>query len=90
MIPPSPMTAEFGMFTRIAPNPMGRSNAGSIPFLIAKKMSIPPIIHITTCCHCTWAMVSMRNCIKYLRITKKRNVNFSPNTRKNLRCGLAV
>ena len=39
-----------GRLTSIAPKPMGNNKAGSMSFLIARKMRIPPIAHMTTCC----------------------------------------
>ena len=78
-IPSSAITAEPGILTSIAPKPMGSSRAGSISFLMARKISVPPMSHMTTCCHSTWEMVSMRKCITYLRNKiKDRHVNIPP------------
>ena len=44
------MTPDNGRFTMIAPNPIGRSSAGSYSFLTASQIKSPPIRYITNCC----------------------------------------
>ena len=44
-------TPDRGRFTKIAPNPIGISRAGSNPFSTASQMSSPPMAYITSCCH---------------------------------------
>ena len=63
-MPSSAMTAEPGIFTRIAPKPMGRRSAGSMSFLMARKISTPPMIHIATCGSVTCLSVSIKKSIK--------------------------
>lgn len=59
----TPSAPENGMLIRIAPNPIGNNSAGSISFLIARKINSAPRHHIITCCQVTAAMVSYKNSI---------------------------
>ncbi|UKI15368.1 MAG: hypothetical protein L6V85_05420 [Clostridiales bacterium] len=56
----TPSAPENGMLIRIAPNPIGNNSAGSISFLIARKINSAPRHHIITCCQVTAAMVSYK------------------------------
>ena len=46
--PSSPTAPDSGRLTRIAPKPMGSRRVGSMSFLMARKMRMPPIAHMTS------------------------------------------
>ena len=56
-------TPDNGRLTRMAPKPIGISKAGSKSFLIARKISRPPISHITTICGVIFWKPSIKNSI---------------------------
>ena len=60
------MTPDNGRFTMIAPNPIGRSSAGSYSFLTASQIKSPPIRYITTCCGVIAMTPSHKNSMLFL------------------------
>ena len=62
-VSPSLTTLERGILTRIAPKPIGSNSDGSMSNLIARKINNAPTAHITTFCHDTLAMLSIKKSI---------------------------
>ena len=60
------MTPDNGRFTMIAPNPIGRSSAGSYSFLTASQIKSPPIRYITNCCGVIAMTPSHKNSMLFL------------------------
>ena len=67
-IPPARVwfkTPEKGRFTSMAPKPIGRSRAGSNPFLIASQIRVIPTANITICCQVNARIPSVKNSISF-------------------------